>query len=98
MPQILHLDYAFNECGNCAAFCPYDSAPYKDKFTLFATMEDMQESRNSGFFVADREKELLHVRLEGKEFDCCLKEDTPMSRELETFLSTVLHHYEYLLV
>lgn len=98
MPQILHLDYACNECGNCAAFCPYDSAPYKDKFTLFATMEDMQESRNSGFFVADREKELLHVRLEGKEFDCCLKEDTPMSRELETFLSTVLHHYEYLLV
>jgi hypothetical protein len=38
------------------------------------------------------------VRLEEKEFDCCLKEDTPMSRELETFLSTVLHHYEYLLV
>ena len=38
------------------------------------------------------------MRLEGKEFDCCLKEDTPMSRELETFLSTVLHHYEYLLV
>ena len=41
---------------------------------------------------------LTFMRLEEKEFDCCLKEDTPMGRELETFLSTVLHHYEYLLV
>ena len=30
--QILHVDRMCNECGNCAVFCPYDSAPYKEKF------------------------------------------------------------------
>ncbi len=33
--QILHVDRMCNECGNCAIFCPYDSAPYREKFTLF---------------------------------------------------------------
>ena len=32
--QILHVDRMCNECGNCLVFCPYDSAPYRDKFTL----------------------------------------------------------------
>ena len=32
--QIIHVDYMCNECGNCKSFCPYDSAPYLDKFTL----------------------------------------------------------------
>ena len=27
MAQIIHLDYMCNECGNCTAFCPYDSSP-----------------------------------------------------------------------
>ena len=39
-----------NECGNCAIFCPYDSAPYRDKFTLFKTREGFDESvSNQGF-------------------------------------------------
>ena len=29
-----------NECGNCETFCPYASAPYKDKFTLFNSEAD----------------------------------------------------------
>ncbi|MDK2808933.1 MAG: putative selenate reductase, partial [Clostridiales bacterium] len=33
MMQIIHVDKMCNECGNCKSFCPYDSAPYKDKFT-----------------------------------------------------------------
>src|SRR5699024_156003 len=35
MRQIVHVDGMCNECGNCAVFCPYESRPYKDKFTLF---------------------------------------------------------------
>ena len=31
--QIIHVDYMCNECGNCRSFCPWDSAPYLDKFT-----------------------------------------------------------------
>ena len=44
--QIIHVDYMCNECGNCKSFCPYDSAPYLDKFTLFANEADMENSKN----------------------------------------------------
>ena len=43
MSQVIHVDYMCNECGNCKTFCPYASAPYKDKFTLFAKPEDMED-------------------------------------------------------
>lgn len=98
MPQILHLDYACNECGNCAAFCPYDSAPYKDKFTYFATEEDFADSTNRGFVLLDRETQRIRVRLEGKEFDCSLKGDTPLPRELELLIVVLLRDYDWLLV
>ncbi|MGL4283641.1 MAG: FAD-dependent oxidoreductase, partial [Eubacterium aggregans] len=35
MRHIIHVDRMCNECGNCMMFCPYGSAPYNDKFTLF---------------------------------------------------------------
>lgn len=98
IPQILHLDYACNECGNCAAFCPYDSAPYKDKFTYFSNEEDFRDSTNSGFMILDKEAQRIRVRLEGKEFDCSLKGETPLPRELELLIATALADYSWLLV
>ncbi|MDO4547094.1 MAG: putative selenate reductase subunit YgfK [Clostridia bacterium] len=48
--QVLHIDRLCNECGNCAAFCPYDGKPYHDKLTLFSTLEDFEQSpHNQGF-------------------------------------------------
>ena len=47
--QVLHVDARCNECGNCAQFCPYDSAPYRDKLTLFASRDDFENSENDGF-------------------------------------------------
>lgn len=47
--QIVHVDGMCNECGNCAVFCPYDSRPYKDKFTLFWTEWDFENSTNAGW-------------------------------------------------
>lgn len=47
--QIVHLDYLCNECGNCETFCPYSSAPYRDKFTLFGSEKDFENSENQGF-------------------------------------------------
>lgn len=52
-PQILHIDRLCNACGNCAAFCPYDSAPYADKFTLFHTQAEYAQSEASGMLVLD---------------------------------------------
>ena len=53
MNQVIHVDYMCNECGNCKSFCPYASAPYKDKFTLFANEKDMADSKNDGFVVLE---------------------------------------------
>ena len=49
--QIIHVDGMCNECGNCAVFCPYDGAPYKDKLTVFWSEEDFEDSTNAGFLL-----------------------------------------------
>ena len=47
--QVVHVDGMCNECGNCAVFCPWEGAPYKNKLTLFWSVEDMGASENLGF-------------------------------------------------
>lgn len=64
MPQIIHVDGMCNECGNCATFCPYEAKPYKDKFTLYWTMDDFNDSDNAGFYI-DRAAMCATVRLGG---------------------------------
>ncbi len=61
--QILHLDGMCNECGNCETFCPYDSAPYKDKLTLYWSLKDFEDSRNAGFLLLDRAENRFRLRL-----------------------------------
>ena len=70
MNQVIHVDYMCNECGNCKSFCPYASAPYKDKFTLFASEADMADSSNDGFAVINPETKECKVRLLGQISDC----------------------------
>jgi putative selenate reductase len=54
MRQIIHVDGMCNECGNCAIFCPYEGGrPYKDKFTLFWSKEDFDNSENQGFLSVE---------------------------------------------
>ena len=65
MPQIVHIDRMCNECGNCLVFCPYDSAPYKEKWTLFSTRKEFEGSENRGFFPLGGGRYL--VRLDGVE-------------------------------
>ena len=59
--EILHIDGMCNECGNCAVFCPYDGAPYKDKFTLFGSEEDFNASENQGFVKLDKDSYLIRI-------------------------------------
>ena len=94
--QILHVDRMCNECGNCAIFCPYDSAPYRDKFTLFMTKEGFDESvKNSGFLPLGGKKVL--VRLNGKVFEADLDAKNDLPADVEVFILTVLTKYNYLL-
>ena len=67
--QIIHLDGMCNECGNCETFCPYDSAPYKDKLTLYWNLEDFEDSSNAGFILIDRAKNHFRMRINHKQED-----------------------------
>ena len=64
-PQIIHVDLMCNECGNCETFCPWNSAPYKDKFTYFAGERDFADSENSGYAAVEGG---YLVRLDGTEY------------------------------
>ena len=56
----------------------YTSAPYKDKFTLFANEKDMADSKNDGFVVLDKENKTCKVRFVGQITDC--KADDPADK------------------
>lgn len=64
--QIIHIDGMCNECGNCETFCPYSSAPYMDKFTLYWGREDFEDSKNAGFTLVDDASKQFKVRLGDK--------------------------------
>jgi len=95
-PQILLVDRMCNECGNCAVFCPYDSAPYKEKFTLFYDRAGFDESTsNSGFLPLGGEKVL--VRVNGAVSEVDLSKPNDLDPAVETMILTVLHNYAYLI-
>ncbi len=94
--EILHVDRLCNECGNCAVFCPYDSAPYRDKFTLFLDRKGFDESPDNQGFLPLGEKKVL-VRLEGKVFEADLNQGNDLPADIEVLILTVLTNYGYLL-
>lgn len=65
-PQIIHVDIMCNECGNCTTFCPWESSPYKDKFTMFSHEADFAGSGNDGFVQLGGGR--YKIRLDGREF------------------------------
>ena len=73
-PQIVHIDAMCNECGNCAAFCPYQGAPYRDKLTAFDTPELLRASESQGFAPLAGGRVL--VRLSGAVYE----DDTEFTR------------------
>ena len=95
--QIIHVDMMCNECGNCKSFCPYASAPYLDKFTLFASEKDMEDSKNQGFAVLNRENCECKVRYLGEEFLWKPEEKGNLPEGLGRLIQTVCKDYAYLL-
>jgi len=94
--QILHVDRMCNECGNCLVFCPYSSAPYKDKFTLFHDRSGFDESiHNQGFLPLGDSRVL--VRLDGEVKEVDLKAANDLPADIEVFICTVLTNYRYLI-
>ena len=95
--QIIHVDYMCNECGNCRSFCPYDSAPYLDKFTLFADEKDMADSSNQGFTVLDKEQVKCQVRFFGETSVWTKGDETRIPEALQDLMETVCKDYSYML-
>jgi len=92
MPQIIHVDRMCNECGNCTAFCPYDSAPYKEKFTFFSTEKEFDESENKGFFVLGGSK----VKLRLDEVSTVKLGTNTIDPDIEKIINAVIWDYSYL--
>jgi len=98
MHQIIHVDYMCNECGNCRSFCPYESAPYLEKFTLFANLADFENSKNSGFVLINTASGACRVRLDGNVLDYAVGEkQTAVPEDIIKLISAVVRDYSYLL-
>ena len=93
--EVLHVDGMCNECGNCAIFCPYNGAPYKDKFTLFWSEEDFKNSKNNGFAVLGDDSFLL--RLDGKEEKLNHAGIEKISKDAAGIVKAVLKDYRFLI-
>ncbi|MDO4478274.1 MAG: putative selenate reductase subunit YgfK [Lachnospiraceae bacterium] len=96
MPQIIHVDYMCNECGNCAFFCPYASNPYKEKWTLFKDVEDLRDSSNEGFAPIDVAAGKYAVRFLGEEKEITLDAPANVPAGLIDIIKTVAADYSYL--
>ena len=93
--EIVHVDKMCNECGNCTQFCPYASEPCHDKFTLFQTKEDMDESENYGVLFEDDDMVRLRYEDGVREYDLASC-DNDLPVELEALILTVRDKYSYL--
>ena len=104
--QILHLDALCNECGNCETFCPYQGAPYQDKFTLFWDEQAFLENENEGYLPLPDGS--LRLRYQGKIHELTYSNgrvipwdaELPVDGELQglfNLMVTVRDRYPYLL-
>ena len=98
--QIIHIDGMCNECGNCAVFCPYDGKPYKNKFTLFSTAADMENSTNDGFAPLDKagmQGKKFRIRTAGKTADITAgSSSADIDASILRFVYAVIEKYPYL--
>lgn len=99
--QIIHMDGMCNECGNCATFCPYISAPYKDKLTLFWSEGDFKNSSNSGFWLRhdDEEPEFMvrtGERMMTLHYNAIGQPKEPIDEQIAALIWTAYKEYPYL--
>ena len=92
--QVLHVDGMCNECGNCAVFCPYNGRPYKDKFTLFWSEADMQNSENEGFLVLEDGR--VKIRIDGTVQEADENDLEKICADAAALIRTVRKDYSYL--
>jgi len=98
--QIVHIENRCNECGNCHTFCPQGGFPYLKKTTLFADLEEFENSNNAGILKIEDNTFLLRDE-NNKEYkyDRNLKKVKLNDLEnIEKIAETLLKDYSYLIV
>jgi len=93
--QIVHIDGMCNECGNCGVFCPHTGNPYKDKITVFWTLEDFEDSTNKGFLMISNTE--FKVRTEDKKIVHYTLGEDSISPHMKLMIDTVISKYNYYL-
>lgn len=93
--QIIHLDGMCNECGNCDSFCPHIGEPYKDKFTVFWTDYDFEESTNKGLLKLDDGN--YRIRLTNKNIIETSLDDKKIDDTTRKFIETIENNYKFYL-
>ncbi len=94
--QIVHVDGMCNECGNCAKFCPYDSAPYRDKFTLFWSQWDFENSTNAGYLPLENGNVRVRLGDTDREYNVH-DENCGLYEDLRQVILAIEKDYAYLL-
>ena len=92
-PQVVHIDGRCNECGNCATFCPYRSAPYRDKLTFFVDEAAFRDSGNPGWTMRKDGNAL--VRLDGREWLAALN-DPALPAEVSALMRETMRQMPWL--
>lgn len=92
--QIVHIDSMCNECGNCEVFCPYDSKPYKDKWTLFYDEKAMNDSTNDGFYYKDDKTAVVRVQNSKSEYKLNTKDEK--LDKLAEVIDTIKEKHNYM--
>jgi len=104
--QIIHIDAFCNECGNCETFCPYQGAPYKDKFTYFNEKEFFYQSKNNGFYLEQDKKVIVRLGSQifelsgnGSQFEASYEQikEHPELQNIIDIINTIKLRYNYLL-
>ena len=72
--QLAVLEGACNECSNCEVYCPEDGAPFVVKERVFLSPQDFASETSIDGFC--REHDVLHARIDGREFRLTLDEVT----------------------
>jgi putative selenate reductase len=92
--QVVHMDRMCNECGNCATFCPHAGKPYQDKFTVFCSLEDFEDSENPGFFDAGTDE--FKLRLKDARVIDCRRGDADIPGDYAAMIGIIEKKYPYL--
>ena len=106
--QIVHIDAFCNECGNCETFCPWEGpphgSPYRDKVTVFNTIEDFNRSANPGFYIAATTgtvrtgEDVYEINLiTGDDGKVRILESDVVPKELIAMIEAIVNDYGYLL-